>query len=148
MCLNTIFWHWKMCINQQKLHFKTQTQAKNKHSIYKIALVFILKNGVKNSVTHCFCPWNTSSIISINWRENVTQKLLKGGKQNVTFVSSVTVPFFRDTTTTIQFPHKGLFREGMRKPRNTGPQKGSSKMFETKKSSEIILFCKWCVKIR
>ena len=46
----------------------------------------------------------------------------------MTFVSSVTVPFFRDTTTTIQFPHKGLFREGMRKPRNKGPRKRSTSL--------------------
>ena len=118
----------KMCINQQKLHLQTQTQAKNKHSIYKIALVFILKNGVKNSVTQFLSLKHIIHYLNqLTWK--CYTKATEGGKQNVTFVSSVTVPFFRDTTTTIQFPHKGLFWEGMRKSRNKGPQKGSLEIY-------------------
>ena len=133
-----------MCINQQKLHFKTQTQAKNKHSIYKIALVFILKNGVKNSVTHCFCPWNTSSIISINWRENVTQKLLKGGNKMWHLCQVSLFLFLGTQRRQFNFLTRAFFGKVWENQGTKDLRKDllkSTKMFETKKSSEIILFC-------
>ena len=114
------------CASIDKIVFRASPQAKQTlfHLQNCLSSLFIFHHVVKwgQKLSHSFCPWNTSSsIISINWRE-MLHKSWRGNK--MWHLCQVSLLLFVRTTTTIQFPHKGLlWGEVMRKPRNKGSQK-------------------------